>query len=285
MTDLVEGHMYSKDKFIDVENDTDNIDDFIDETPYDKLFTSATIAQHGSEEAPSSSSQYKKIDEIIQRVDDVEMKELMKKWIYKYTNVFDDELNDKPARVKPFELHEKPNSTWNKSATNKGQPRWQMISKQKEVEHFIMKALEAKLIQPSSATAWSQVHLQPKPNNKWRFCIDFRNLNEQTDSQGWPIPNIKQVLQRISKSKAKYFAVLDLTQGYYQMLIHENSRHLTAFRTALGIFEWLRLPMGLKGAGSYYQSQMQNVVLSDLLYRICESYLDDILVYGKTKKE
>ena len=123
MTDLVEGHMYSKDKFIDVENDTDNIVDFIDETPYDKLFTSATIAQHGSEEAPSSSSQYKKIDEIIQRVDDVEMKELLKKWIYKYTNVFNDELNDKPARVKPFELHEKPNSNWNKLAANKGQPR------------------------------------------------------------------------------------------------------------------------------------------------------------------
>ena len=56
MTDLVEGHMYSEDKFVDVENDTDNIVDFIDETPYDKMFTSATkIAQDGSEEAPSLS--------------------------------------------------------------------------------------------------------------------------------------------------------------------------------------------------------------------------------------
>ena len=124
------------------------------------------------------------------------------------------------------------------------------------MKRFIEKALKAKLIQPSNATAWSQVHLTPKPNGKWRFCLDFRNLNDQTESQGWPIPNIKQVLQRISKSKAKYFAVLDLTQGYYQMLIDESSRHLTAFRTAFGIFEWLRLPMGLKGAGSYYQSQM-----------------------------
>ena len=43
--------------------------------------------------------------------------------------------------------------------------------------------------------------------------------------------------------------------------------------------------MGLKGAGSYYQSHMQNTVLADLLYTICESYLDDILVYGKTKEE
>ena len=97
------------------------------------MFTSATkIAQDGSEEAPSSSSRHRKIDEIIQRVDDVEMKELLEKWIYKYTNVFNDELNDKPARVKPFELHEKPGSTWNKLAANKGQPRWQMILNKKK---------------------------------------------------------------------------------------------------------------------------------------------------------
>ena len=73
------------------------------------MFTSATkIAQDGSEEAPSSSSRHRKIDEIIQRVDDVEMKELLEKWIYKYTNIFNDELNDKPARVKPFGCKQRP---------------------------------------------------------------------------------------------------------------------------------------------------------------------------------
>ena len=46
------------------------------------------------------------------------MKELLEKWIYKYTNVFNNELNDKPAGVKPFELHEKPGSTWKKLAAN-----------------------------------------------------------------------------------------------------------------------------------------------------------------------
>ena len=117
-----------------------------------------------------------------------------------------------------------------------------MVSKQKEVKHFIEKALQAKLTQPSTATTWSQVHLTPQPNGKWRFCLDFRNLNEHTESRGWP----NKVLRRISQSKAKYFAVLDSTQRYYQMLIDETSRHLTAFRAAFGIFKWLRLPMGLK---------------------------------------
>ena len=148
-----------------------------------------------------------------------------------------------------------------------------MIAKQREVKRFIDMALKAKLIRPSNANAWSQVLLTPKQNGKWRFCLDFRNLNAQSKAGGWPIPNIKHVIERISRTNAQYFAVLDLTQGYYQMLIDEASRHLTAFRTAFGIFEWNRLPMGLKGAGSYYQSHMQNTVLTDLLYKICESYL------------
>ena len=157
-----------------------------------------------------------------------------------------------------FKFETKPNSTWETAAANKAPPRWQMISKQKEVKRFIDKALKAGLIQPSSATAWSQVLLTPKPNGKWRFCLDFRNLNANTTSEGWPLPNIKQVLQRISQTGAKYFAVLDLTQGYYQMLIDETCRYLTAFRTAYGIFEWCRLPMGLKGAGSFYQRHATN---------------------------
>ena len=239
-------------------------------------------------EAPSSSSRHRpteKIKEIIANVQDAEMQSLLEKWMFQYTDVFNDELTEQHAKVTPFTMKLKPDSNWHTAAANKGPPRWQMLSKQKEVQRFINKALKAKLIQPSKATAWSQVLLTPKPNGKWRFCLDFRNLNLNTESEGWPLPNIKQILERIAKTKAKYFAVLDLTQGYYQMLIDEASRHLTAFRTAFGIFEWCRLPMGLKGAGSFYQQHMQCTVLTDLLYNICESYLDDILVYGTDKED
>ena len=213
------------------------------------------------------------------------MKELLQKWMYKYTEVFDTELNEQHAKIDPFRFETKPDSNWHSVQANKAAPRWQMMTKQKEVERFVNNALKAKLIRPSKATAWSQVHLTPKPNGKWRFCIDFRNLNANTTSEGWPLPNIKDILQRISQTGGKYFAVLDLTQGYYQMLIDETCRHLTAFRTAFGIFEWCRLPMGLKGAGSFYQRHMQNTVLRNLLYTVCESYLDDILVWGDTKEK
>ena len=288
VAEMIEGNVYNKSQFLQPEDDTDNIDDFVEDTPYDKMFTNAHNEEYSTEQNTDQNTEpnaQEKINKILDSVKDEEMKNLLKQWIYRYSNVFNDELNEKAASVDPFKLELNPDSNWEEAATNKAPPRWQMLAKQKEVHRFVKLALKLKLIRKSQARAWSQVLLTKKPNGKWRFCIDFRSLNLNTKSIGWPIPNIKQVLERIAKSGAKYFAVLDLTQGYYQMLIDEASRYLTAFRTAFGIFEWNRLPMGLKGAGSYYQSHMQNTVLADLLYTICESYLDDILVYGKTKEE
>ena len=213
------------------------------------------------------------------------MKSLLNTWIFGLASVFRTELTDKPANIAPYKLNLKEMNDWNENNTNRSPPRWQILSKKYEVERFINKAIANKLIRPSDAAAWSQILLTPKPNGSWRFCIDFRQLNLNCKSAGWPIPNIKHILERISKTRAKYFAVIDLTQGYYQIPIDESSKHLTAFRTALGLFEWNRLPMGLKGAGSYYQSQMTNTVFPDLLYKILEIYLDDILIYAKTKEE
>ena len=136
-----------------------------------------------------------------------------------------------------------------------------------EVEKFIRKAIACNMIRPSDAPAWSQILLTPKKNGSYRFCVDFRALNNATHSSGWPLPNIKHVLDRLSKKKPKYFTVLDLTSGYFQIPIHEQSRILTAFRTTIGLFEWNRLPMGLKGAGSYFQMQMHVQYQSPYMWR------------------
>ena len=102
---------------------------------------------------------------------------------------------------------------------------------------------------------------------------------------GWPLPNIKQMLERIGEKRPKYFAVLDLTQGYYQMAISKKSRVLTAFRTPEGLYQFCRLPMGLKGAPAFFQAAMQQTVLAEMLYSICEVYLDDIIVVAETEEE
>jgi hypothetical protein len=93
------------------------------------------------------------------------------------------------------------------------------------------------------------------------------------------------LLQRIGEKKAKWFAVLDLTSGYNQAPLSEKSKELSAFICSEGLYEWNRLPMGLKGAGSYFQSQMYNVVLRDLVQKILEVYMDDIITYADTPEE
>ena len=73
---------------------------------------------------------------------------------------------------------------------------------------------------------------------------------------GWAIPNISAMLRRLGQAKSKYYAKMDLTSGYFQAPLSENSRRYTAFVTCCGLYEWTRVPMGLKGAPSYFQQMM-----------------------------
>ena len=143
------------------------------------------------------------------------------------------------------------------------------------------------VIVPSQATEHSQVLLTPKPNNKWRFCVDYRSFNDCCSSEGWPIPNIKLMIQRIGAQKPKptIFGKIDLTSGYHQAPISLASSVLTAFITVIGVFQWLRVPMGLKGAPSYFQQQIATIVFVGLLHVNCELYIDDILIYAPTEDE
>ena len=131
--------------------------------------------------------------------------------------------------------------------------------------------LKNKIIKPSEATAHCQVFLVPKPNNKWRFCIDFRNMNACCTRSSWPIPNIKMMLARLGAlhPRPKYFAKIDFTFGYHQAPLSKSTSPLT-FITVFGFYEWLRIPMGI-------------VVLVGLLYIFVEVYIDDILVHASTE--
>jgi hypothetical protein len=166
--------------------------------------------------------------------------------------------------------------------TNKNRTPFRPVSmtKQIEIQKQVSDMEKQGLIRPSHANHWSQVLLTPKPNNKWRFCVDFRNLNDGTTSQGWPLPNIKETLRRIGNANAKVFAVMDLTKGFYQAPLSEEAKKLTAFICFCGLYEWNRVPMGLKGAPSYFQQMLATIVFAGLIHIIMELYIDDIIVHG-----
>ena len=100
--------------------------------------------------------------------------------------------------------------------TNKLSPR--LISSQKSdaLKEMIKILLKNNIIRVSQAEAYSQVLLVPKTNGTWRLCIDYRQLNQVTNSMGWRIPNIKQMSHRLKNIKPSKLAVLDLASGYHQ---------------------------------------------------------------------
>ena len=80
------------------------------------------------------------------------------------------------------------------------------------------------IIEPSDATAYSQVLLAPKPHTdskQWRMCIDYRHLNALTKAESW------HMFERIDDKLAKFFAVMDFTQGFHQVEVHPLFRFLT----------------------------------------------------------
>jgi cleavage and polyadenylation specificity factor subunit 1 len=175
--------------------------------------------------------------------------------------------------------------SWEKKQ-NQQTPRLQSELKEAELNRQLIGLLESGVIRKSKAKYWSQVHLAPKPEEKWRFCIDYRRLNATTyPTEGHPLPRIDHMLQRLGRRKAKYFGVIDLTAGYHQMPLAPEAIPLTAFVCFAGLFEFLRVPFGLKNAGSYFQRFIATVVLAGLMYSIVENYIDDVILSGQTEDD
>ena len=128
--------------------------------------------------------------------------------------------------------------------------------------------------------------MQSKPDPQdFRFAMDYRAINSYTASKRSLIPQIANLLQKIGAHKPKYFAKMDLTSGFYQAPLHENSRKYTAFSTHLGLFEFLRVSMGLLNSPFYFQNVLEKEVLADLLNKIVQLYMDDMITWAQTVDE
>ena len=199
-----------------------------------------------------------------------------------YKDQFSTALRPEAADVPAMVLEVSPD--W-ECGENRRSPRPQGPVREGEINAQTVKMKDANVIRLSRAAAHSQVLLTPKPDGTWRFCVDYRRLNDKTRSETWPIPNIPEMLARLGSKRPTVFGVIDLTKGYYQAPLSESSKHYTAFVTSCALYEWNRVPMGLMGAPSYFQRIMSTIVLAGLMYKSCEVYMDDIIVYGRTEEE
>ena len=128
----------------------------------------------------------------------------------------------------------------------------------------------------------SRSFVVPKPNGKGvRLVIDFSETNKYIQRPTHPFPAASELLQSIPPD-SEYFCVCDATWGYYQILVHPASRHITTFIHELGRFEYLRAPMGLCASGDEWCRRSDDAVagLPGVL-----KLVDDILIHGRTLEE
>ncbi|RVW66455.1 Retrovirus-related Pol polyprotein from transposon 297 [Vitis vinifera] len=116
----------------------------------------------------------------------------------------------------------------------------------------------------------------------WRVCIDYRKLNAITRKSHFPLPFIDQVLERVSGHPFYYF--LDGYSGYFQIEIVFEDQENTTFTCPFGTYAYKRIPFGLCNAPATFQRCMLSI-FSDMVERIMEVFMDDIIVYGSAFDE
>ena len=173
---------------------------------------------------------------------DPELQLAIRKLCKKYKHIFSDKLDAKPASIPPFDLIVD-KQKW-EVYKNRGPVRVQSTVKQIEIHKQVQEMLKAGIIEKSNAAYYSQVMLTPKPDGSFRFCADYRAMNDATQPASWPIPNIKQMLARLGSHNSDTFGVMDLTSGYHQAPLTLAARVFTAFITFAGVYQFTRLPFG-----------------------------------------
>ena len=146
------------------------------------------------------------------------------------------------------------------------------------VNQEVEKMLKMGVIQPSSSEWCSPVLLVPKKDGSTRFCIDFRRLNSVAKFDAYPMPSIDDLLD--SLGGAKFISSLDLTRGYWQIPLSEESQQKPAFSTPQGLFEFVTMPFGLSGAPATFQRMMNQLLAGKGDF--AKAYLDDLVIFSKT---
>lgn len=151
-----------------------------------------------------------------------------------------------------------------------------------DVRRHLKDLLAAGIITESRSPYASPIVIARKKNGAIRMCIDYRTLNARTIPDQYTTPRIEDALDCLSGSK--WFSVLDLRSGYYQIEMAEEDKEKTAFICPLGFYQFERMPQGVTGAPATFQRLMEKAVGDMNLLQVIV-YLDDIIVFGRTLEE
>eukprot|EP00918_Siedleckia_nematoides_P048610 GHVU01106587.1.p1 GENE.GHVU01106587.1~~GHVU01106587.1.p1 ORF type:complete len:561 (+),score=40.58 GHVU01106587.1:98-1684(+) len=122
----------------------------------------------------------------------------------------------------------------------------------------------------------------PEIRHLFRVTWDSRRVNEQLDDYAHPMPDIEENLTYVTG--ARFFAVIDMIDGYNQCLLAEDSREIFSIVVKSGIYTPRRVPQGASMSPAYFQQVMERV-FAPILKKGGLIYIDDLLVYAHTEEQ
>jgi hypothetical protein len=156
-------------------------------------------------------------DEILMSINITGLERCIRNLCSKYIDILSPTVKIEPARVPPLSMKVALDK-W-KDKRKRLSPRF--LTRDKDADLLKQVALLESLgvIEKSTASEYSQVHLVRKPNQSWRLCIDFKNLNDATESmETWPLQNIPIMIDRVTQHRPRLYGKMDMTSEFFQKM-------------------------------------------------------------------
>lgn len=144
------------------------------------------------------------------------------------------------------------------------------------VKKHLQTLLDAGIIRESKSPFSSLIVVVRKKNGDIRLCVDYRKLNLETIKDLYALPNLEESFSTLTGSK--WFSVMDLKSGCYQIEMNESHKHKAAFVCPFGFWEFNWMPQGVTNAPSTFQQLMEKC-MSDINLKEVLVFLDDLSVF------
>jgi len=195
-----------------------------------------------------------------------------------YVDVFPDEIPElPPSRDIDFSIDLIP-GVGPMSAVPYRMAPTKLAKLKKEIEDL----LEKKFIRPSASPWGAPVLLVKKKDGSSRLCIDYRQLNKLTIKNKYPLPRIDDLLDQLRG--AGVFSKIDLWSGYHQILVKPEDVQKTTFRLRYGHYEYVVMPFRVTNTPAVFMDYM-NRIFRPYIDKFVVVFIDDILIYSRTKEE
>nr|GEU79456.1 retrotransposon protein, putative, Ty3-gypsy subclass [Tanacetum cinerariifolium] len=198
--------------------------------------------------------------------------------VFEFPDVFPDELLGIPSvREVEFNIENIPGA----EPISKAPYRMAPIEL-KELKDQLQELLNRGFIRLSVSPWGAPFLFVKKKDGSMRLCIDYHELNKITIRSRYPLPRIDDLFDQLQG--AMHFSKIDLRSSYHQLRVKEQDISNTAFRTHYGHYEFLVMPFGLTNAPAVFMDLM-NRIFHEFLDKFVIVFIDDILVFSKSKEE